>query len=979
TVCTNESQYNTYSSRGRSSSGVYFDTLRTVSGCDSIIELRLTVYQATVTVVDTTICPNSRMYIRGMLIDKSGVYFDTLYSKNGRWNHQCDSVVKYVVNIADNYLTVDSASICSGSSYRWRNRDYSQQGIYFDSLKSEITGCDSVFELKLTIKEIFDSVKYDTVRCQSSYVYRGRTYTQSGTYYEHYVSSIGCDSTYTLNLEITHPSKSNIHFDICQGESFTYRNKVYFDENVLNSDTTFNDTILAANGCDSIVTITINVHPVYSHSVTTHICPGESYNFRGRTVCQAGVYYDRVPNSNGCDDVYKLNLVIDSVYRQILFDTVCTNESHYWSDYYNKGKSTSGTYLDTVKAANGCDSIVELRLKVYQSSITTVDTVICPNSALIIHGNLINTAGVYYDTLLSGNGRFGHQCDSIIKYVVNIADNYMFVDSASICQGESYVWRNRSLHIPGVYYDTLKTGMHCDSIYELVLRYSYSLYNVIDTICAISYTSPNGYTYTHSGVYYDTIMNQGGCFDVTKIILHLIADTTNQVICQGESYMFYGKSYNTTGVYYDSINGIDNIHQLRLTVYPTFQDTVIETICQNDTCQFNKRIYRSSGSFFDSIVYHSVHGCDSIIYLVLNVNPTYEIRESKTICDYDSFQVSQGMVNKTGIYYDSLITYLGCDSVIIIQANVIQTQFFDTVYLCNGDSVYWHGIWRSGSNVFTYTETDTSCNCVKIYHLKIDYTQETVLNKVDDTYMCADDKEFTISVHWTGNTPEYYNITYADGEVGISRDVKDEAYYTNDIIVSVPEPLEPGYYNVDVELYNGNCHHARSKKRIQLEVRYPNTIMNQHWNDVVALYNKEHNGGYNFTEYEWYVNNKKVQGATGSNLYLQSLRVNDEVYVKVRRDQEAYMLPSCPLIIEDLSGLEVSDYPIIVTGSSPYRIVTMVNCEYRLYSLTGQLLKLEKLDADTEIEVDLPYVAGCYLLVIDVDKAGRKVFKVIVN
>ncbi|MCQ2337763.1 MAG: hypothetical protein MJ001_02390, partial [Paludibacteraceae bacterium] len=513
TVCTNESHYNTYSSRGMSSSGVYFDTLRTVSGCDSIIELRLTVYQATETVVDTTLCPNSVMYIRGMLIDKTGVYYDRLSSKNGYGDHQCDSVIKYVVNISDGYLTVDTAYLCKGSSYMWRSRHLTQKGIYYDSLSTSTAGCDSVFKLVLYEREVFDSVKYDTVYCQPSYTYRGKTYTKSGTYYERYVSSLnGCDSTYTLHLEITHPSSDTIRFDICEGENFTYRGRLYFDGNTQYRDTTFNDTILAANGCDSIITVMVSVHPVFNQSVTRHICSGETYNFRGRTVWQPGIYYDRVPNGAGCDDVYELILEVDSAYHRILYDTVCTNESQY-NTYSSRGRSSSGIYFDTLRTVSGCDSIIELRLTVYQATETVVDTTLCPNSVMYIRGMLIDKAGVYYDRLSSKYGHGGHQCDSVIKYVVNMADNYLTVDTASICGGSYYRWRNRDLSQPGLYYDSLRSEITgCDSVYKLVLSLKPTFDSVkYDTVYCRPYYEYRGVKYTESGTYHERYVSATGC------------------------------------------------------------------------------------------------------------------------------------------------------------------------------------------------------------------------------------------------------------------------------------------------------------------------------------------------------------------------------------------------------------------------------------------------------------------------------------
>ena len=82
-----------------------------------------------------------------MPIYQSGIYFDTLQNVDG-----CDSVIiLYLTEYPFVPMTKCLANICQGESYNDNNfTNLTQAGTYYDTL-SNINGCDSVVELTLTI------------------------------------------------------------------------------------------------------------------------------------------------------------------------------------------------------------------------------------------------------------------------------------------------------------------------------------------------------------------------------------------------------------------------------------------------------------------------------------------------------------------------------------------------------------------------------------------------------------------------------------------------------------------------------------------------------------------------------------------------------------------------------------------------------------------------------------------------------------
>ena len=70
----------------------------------------------------------------------------------------------------------------------------------------------------------------------------------------------------------------------------------------------------------------------------------------------------------------------------------------------------------------------------------------------------------------------------------------------------------------------------------------------------------------------------------------------------------------------------------------------------------------TSGIYYDSL--QTITGYDSILTLDLTINDSYSLTVPMTACDSMEWQ---GMMYTTsGIYYDTLQTAAGCDSIISI-------------------------------------------------------------------------------------------------------------------------------------------------------------------------------------------------------------------------------------------------------------------------------------------------------------------------
>ena len=149
-----------------------------------------------------------------------------------------------------------------------------------------------------------------------------------------------------------------------------------------------------------------------TYSFAHNICQGGSYVFRGQQLTQAGLYYDTLNATNGCDSIVTLNLAVLSVYQNSLAASVCQG---YTYNFNGQNLSAAGVYADTLSSTGGCDSIVTLTLAVNGFSTLNTNASICNGDSYQFGGNNLTQNGVYNDTMRSSLG-----CDSIIT-VLNLA------------------------------------------------------------------------------------------------------------------------------------------------------------------------------------------------------------------------------------------------------------------------------------------------------------------------------------------------------------------------------------------------------------------------------------------------------------------------------------------------------------------------------------------------------------------------------
>ena len=183
------------------------------------------------------------------------------------------------------------------------------------------------------------------------------------------------------------------------------------------------------------------------------ICPGDSILIAGNYYSLEGNYSDTLINSAGCDSILKSHLSFFQSDTIFLVESICSNENYQvGTSIYN----STGSYIDTLVNANGCDSIVMLDLTVFEISNLQIDSSICEGDSLWIGTNAYFETGAYSDTLVNQLG-----CDSIIDLDLTVFPQGELFQSVSICQGDTFTFEGSSYTETGNFIDSLLNPIGC--------------------------------------------------------------------------------------------------------------------------------------------------------------------------------------------------------------------------------------------------------------------------------------------------------------------------------------------------------------------------------------------------------------------------------------------------------------------------------------------------------------------------------------
>lgn len=443
----------------------------------------------------------------------------------------------------------------------------------------------------------------------------------------------------------------------------------------------------ANNGCERIfVSLHLKVYPTFniSNSITgdSAVCSNDNftYGIDEQVACDSLTWLDGVTYfantdtptytyygaaANGCDSVVVLHLTV--YHRALAQDTLVLVENQL--PYYFAvadtvialGAPAESQFSYHLFTIHDCDSTIEQTVIVHYNTSETVDTTVCASSLPYIwHGHQFAQAGSYTDTLHNENG-------SLHYLTMQLAVSAPAVTMQNTHHVTCYGGSDGSVGVL-VNDGTQPYGCHWENVYGATVSSTAQLNN------------------QPAGKYRLFVTDAMGCQVVDSVTLIHLNDSmvpgiiaSNQEVCEGTHLQTFtgatasggaGSVYQwqifTDGTtwspaptpnnsqnynYPQPVNSPFSLRRawmstacgtvfsnvVNITVYHADEHTIFDEVCQGYPYQdygfdIAATATTTPGVLPCSIHLQNVHGCDSLVTLLLTVNPSLYAEESITIC-----------------------------------------------------------------------------------------------------------------------------------------------------------------------------------------------------------------------------------------------------------------------------------------------------------------------------------------------------------
>ena len=726
---------------------VYTDRIKGHHGNDSIYERQLFIYPSyQKDTIPVNICQETEYAINGKVIPISAGTRDFYFNDTLKTTYTgCDSVIVYHIRRTSKTI------INQGYGYTVHGTPYSWEpvpgkiilcetlGSYFDTVRSLITGCDSLI-YTIEVKE--EQPFHDTTRvsvCQSElpYIWQGRPFRKDTIQDDVYkTANLRLDSVYRLELTVKPTYYTYETQYICKGEGVNFKGEYITIPGL------YYDSILSTNHCDSIHVLNLVQSPSYFFPETlTYVSERElPIEWHGQSLPGVGIYYDSLLTTgvHPCDSVYQVEVIKKESYLFERYESICEGE---YVEFFGTKYYESGTYTKPYKTIHNVDSVYVLHLKVNEIKTTTIPVYLCEGESFVFIDTVLSKPTIYRDTLINPDTK----CDSIFEVVVNWYNNSETVVNHVLCEGEKLEINGEDVTRKGIYYETLKALYSgCDSVIKHIITVGKPYYHEESHVIRKGDSFPwhqcgTPIVVSEPKVYWDSCYTMLGCDSVMKLTLEYAKDvvfpTHYDTVCYTDLPYIWNtypisKAISTEGFHYDTClgNGADTIRSLHLTIIPTKRTSVTLSFCNGEGHSINGIRYTEDAVVVDTLP--GKHGCDSIVTYHLKFYPRYEETKTVKLTKAQPFIEIKGALNVVGgdtilrtkgIYQFRYKSIHDCDSLVTLVVDECQTPILNVVpyNMCKGDAIYINGrrISQSGSYDFWFSAED-GCDSIVRYVVK---------------------------------------------------------------------------------------------------------------------------------------------------------------------------------------------------------------------------------------------------------------------
>ncbi|OJW82636.1 MAG: hypothetical protein BGO69_05990 [Bacteroidetes bacterium 46-16] len=230
------------------------------------------------------------------------------------------------------------------------------------------------------------------------------------------------------------PVNGTVNTDIY--DCVTNGHSYFFNDQNLTVAGLYKDTLATVAGCDSIITLHLNVTFPASHDSTITSCSTVIY--MGNPYSSTTDIHDTLHSYQGCDSIYNtVHIVIGGANPVMVSDTL-TGCGHVT---YNSVDYTTTTFIgDTLQTVAGCDSVFQsIYIIVYPVQAANISDTVTGCRGLVINDHVYDTTTITSDTLFSVHG-----CDSVYR---NLAVIILPADTVTITPADTAICPRNSVKL----------------------------------------------------------------------------------------------------------------------------------------------------------------------------------------------------------------------------------------------------------------------------------------------------------------------------------------------------------------------------------------------------------------------------------------------------------------------------------------------------------------------------------------------------
>lgn len=519
-----------------------------------------------------------------------------------------------------------------------------------------------------------------------------------------------CDTIITIQLQFHPEARGSLNPSVCEGQSFSFNGTTYDANNTTGVETLAGQ---AANGCDSVVTVSVDFFPVAMGTFEPSVCEGGSITFNGTEYNQANPAGTEILTgqaANGCDSVVTVNLSFLPAGQGTFEPTICEGAEVTFNGTVYDINNSSGTEILAGQAANGCDSIVMVNLSFLPAAVGTFATTICESGEVVFNGTTYDINNSSGTEILPGQAANG--CDSIINVQISFFPPAEGNLDLTICVGEEIDFNGTTYDANNPSGTEILDGQAangCDSIIAVSISFFPEVVGTFaTTICETAEVIYNGTTYdinNSSGTEILPARAASGCDSMVNVQIDFFPVAEGNLdltICPGAEVVFNGTTYdenNTSGTEIltgQATNGCDSMVNVSIGFFPEAIGDFTPEICPGSSITFNGTVYDENNTMgAEILVGQSANGCDSTVNVAITFSDPVSSMIEETYCsgfvltvngtDYDEN-------NPTGTEVLQGAAANGCDSTVQINLQFISTVEADFVQtLCPGESVVING------------------------------------------------------------------------------------------------------------------------------------------------------------------------------------------------------------------------------------------------------------------------------------------------